>query len=547
MALPLIPLLALGFLISLTLYKFIIEPAFLSPLAKIPAAHWSAPVSSLWILNERRRQRETPTVHAAHQRLGPIIRLAPNEISVNSVEGGIRAIYSGGYEKGDWYKNIFINYGLEPMFAMPDHGRHSKRKRMLSNIYAKSTLQSSQTMSAITRILLYERLIPRLRELGRNEQPLEFYAIFSAITHDFVSAYVFGLGQSTNFVQEPTMGRKFFRDYKARQRYQFWPQDLPNFTKFMKRVGCLWMIVPPWVRTSNNAIQGMILSMQDRAEVVVKRAEMEREMDKVEDWPSVYAQLRSALLQERSSKVDLEVGVEQLVQKHRLEIASEMLDHTLAGFDTSTITLTFFAWELSLPHNKIWQDKLHKELSDADLTSHLDAAKEIDNLPILQAILMETLRLHAAIPGNQPRITPPNAALGAPGHEVQALPAGVRVQAQAWSLHREGSVFPDPENFNPARWLPSDHPDSTSSEEQSREMGRWFWAFGSGGRMCVGSNLAILDMKAIIAAIWGNFETGVVHDEGMVHNGTYVAGPVGKDGKHLVLTLGEIGVVGVDA
>lgn len=58
---------------------------------------------------------------------------------------------------------------------------------------------------------------------------------------------------------------------------------------------------------------------------------------------------------------------------------------------------------------------------------------------------------------------------------------------------------------------------------------------------CVGSNLAIYDMKAIMAAIWGSFRTELVNGEGMVHGGGYVAGPLGKDGKYCVLKVERIG------
>lgn len=47
----------------------------------------------------------------------------------------------------------------------------------------------------------------------------------------------------------------------------------------------------------------------------------------------------------------------------------------------------------------------------------------------------------------------------------------------------------------------------------------------------------MLDMKAIIAAIWSTFKTTVADDSGMSHIGTYVAGPAGKDGKYLRLNL----------
>ena len=82
--------------------------AFRSPLGRIPPAHWSVAWSSLWILWIRYARRENRTIHAAHQRLGPVVRLAPNEISVNDLDG-IRTIYTGGWEKHPWYL-LFRNY-----------------------------------------------------------------------------------------------------------------------------------------------------------------------------------------------------------------------------------------------------------------------------------------------------------------------------------------------------------------------------------------------------------------------------------------------------
>lgn len=521
MTLPIIPTIALALLVVLAIYRFIVFPAFFSPLAKVPAAHWSAPFSSWWILKHRLDQNDTPTVHQAHGKLGPIIRLAPNELSINCVEGGIRTIYSGGYEKGDWYANTFSNYGVQPMFAMPEKGPHSKRKRMLSNIYAKSTLQGSDAVAAISHTLLDDRLTPRLRAFAESDEPVEVYNIFSAITMDFVAAYVFGLEDGSDFIRQPEYAANFLRDYKARQVHQFWPQELPNLTSWMSRVGLLSLIVPAWVAKANEDIEAWIMSMCDKAErSLTAIGSGEKSAVPAADYPTVYAQLRQSLLKE-ASKSDLDTPIEQFVQSHRLDMASEMLDHVIAGFDTSSITLTWLTWELSRKPNAVWQTKLRDDIATLQGSRDL---KQVDQLPVLHACLMESLRLHAAIPGNQPRMTPPSAALG----PYSDLPAGVRVQSQAWSLHRNPAVFPDPDIWQPSRWLDAD-------EAQLREMGKWFWAFGSGGRMCVGSNLALLEMKNVMVAIWGQFETEVVDDHGMIHNGGYLAEPLGKDGKFLML------------
>jgi hypothetical protein len=87
----------------------IVRPLFLSPLAKIPAAHWSAPLSPLWILSARKRSRENRLLHDAHRRLGPVVRVGPNDVSIDGAEA-VRAVYQGGFEKDPWY-SVFDNYG----------------------------------------------------------------------------------------------------------------------------------------------------------------------------------------------------------------------------------------------------------------------------------------------------------------------------------------------------------------------------------------------------------------------------------------------------
>jgi hypothetical protein len=94
----LLPLLSLLILLYLT-YTFLITPLLLSPIRHIPTAHPTARFSSLWINLQRHHRRENAAIWGAHRRLGPIVQLGPNEVSVNCVKGGLREIYAGGMEK----------------------------------------------------------------------------------------------------------------------------------------------------------------------------------------------------------------------------------------------------------------------------------------------------------------------------------------------------------------------------------------------------------------------------------------------------------------
>jgi hypothetical protein len=100
---------ALGLLPVLLIYRYIIYPVFFSALSRIPAPHWTCHISPLWILAARKWRRENTSLYRAHQRLGPVIRIGPNEVSVDGLEG-MRTIYQGGFEKGHWY-SVFDNYG----------------------------------------------------------------------------------------------------------------------------------------------------------------------------------------------------------------------------------------------------------------------------------------------------------------------------------------------------------------------------------------------------------------------------------------------------
>lgn len=101
---------SLGVAFVSIIYRYLIYPSFLSPLSKIPIAHFTSSWSPLWILWIRYTDEEVQTIHKAHLKYGPIVRLGPEEVSVNCVDGGLRTIYAGGFEKPYFYDQ-FRNYG----------------------------------------------------------------------------------------------------------------------------------------------------------------------------------------------------------------------------------------------------------------------------------------------------------------------------------------------------------------------------------------------------------------------------------------------------
>lgn len=82
-----------------------------------------------------------------------------------------------------------------------------------------------------------------------------------------------------------------------------------------------------------------------------------------------------------------------------------------------------------------------------------------------------------------------------------SLPPGTVVGTQAWSMHRDPLVFPDPSRFEPKRWLETPH-----NRNHLIKMHQHFMAFGLGSRVCVGQRLATIVMRIAIASIVRNFD-----------------------------------------
>lgn len=299
-------------------------------------------------------------------------------------------------------------------------------------------------------------------------------------------------------------------EYHCRKEFEFYHQEIPWLRDLTRWLGV--PIVPRYCDVANDYIDEWNMSLCDSADKFLG------DVQSPGDEPIVYRQFKSGL-----SRLMGKEQAEKDPDMFKAEVASEMLDHLGAGHETSAIALTYLYWEMSKRPDL--QSQLRTEVLTLEPqivwppqepeTFELPHPKAIDALPLLHATVMEVLRLHAPIPGVEPRITP-KAGCTLAGYPN--IPAGMRVSSMSYTLHRNASVFPDPLTFKPKRWL-------NASEEETKEMLRWFWAFGSGGRMCIGSNLAMQEMKLIVCAIYGNWRTEIVNDDGIEEIDAYTVRP----------------------
>ncbi|KAG1896562.1 cytochrome P450 [Suillus fuscotomentosus] len=160
-----------------------------------------------------------------------------------------------------------------------------------------------------------------------------------------------------------------------------------------------------------------------------------------------------------------------------------------AGADTTFAGITTAI--MAAACHPLAQAKLHEELDMVVGSDRAPTFEDSSLLPQLRAFLLEALRWRPVIP------------IGFPHRATQdiiwqghCIPEGAMVYGCHWAICRDPIAFPDPEKFDPQRWL--------DSEGRLKEDMKSF-TFGFGRRVCPGRHLAENSMYIALALIFWSF------------------------------------------
>jgi cytochrome P450 len=174
------------------------------------------------------------------------------------------------------------------------------------------------------------------------------------------------------------------------------------------------------------------------------------------------------------------------------EIVSEISIIINAGADTTAIALTHIM-ELLLQHPQHLQTlrgELDSVLDDDEVVAPYDKVKD---LPFLRAVLDESLRLIPPTSAGLMRRTPPE------GAQIfdQWIPGDTSVSMTIYGAHRDDTIFPNPEQFDPHRWM---------DPNERKRMEPHFIPFTTGARGCIGRNISYLEQIVIVATLFHRYE-----------------------------------------
>ncbi|XP_010531288.1 PREDICTED: isoflavone 2'-hydroxylase-like [Tarenaya hassleriana] len=167
----------------------------------------------------------------------------------------------------------------------------------------------------------------------------------------------------------------------------------------------------------------------------------------------------------------------------------------LAGTDTSIVTLTWaMANLLNYPHVL---DKARQEIDDRVGQTRLIDESDLPNLPYLQNIISETFRLCPPGPFLLPHYSSADCTVG--GYHV---PRDTILLVNTWAIHRDPSVWPDPDSFRPERFEGGEEVDAYK-----------LIPFGIGRRACPGGTLGLRIVGLTLGSLVQCFEWKTIGDE----------------------------------
>lgn len=432
--------------------------------------------------------RSVHTIRELHCQYGPVVRIGPNEVSFNSLSA-LRTIYGAGsgFERTDFYR-MFDAYGRPNLFTFASGKAHRDRKKLISHIYSNQTV-----LGPIFSELVQNKVAGFLAMLEREpENAAEIFSSLHYFSFDAISEFVYGPEYGGTQALNGK-SRDLINDIldPSRRRLSWFLVHFPAYTKWIiTRTGFMEFVV--------NRL-GLLPMQKPFTYTGIRKHALQAYESFNASSPDIKLKYSETTVMGRLVKLQAVCGLSDM------DIASECADHLLAGIDTTADSLMFLIWALSLPQHKTYQEHLQREVSLISVDANgLPYPKDLPHLPYLNAVIREALRLYSPLPAFEPRSCPVNTNID--GYDI---PAGTIVGMSPFCLHREDSIFPDPLTFKPERWLTPEGRLIPESDPKNR----FFWAFSSGARMCIGMHLANAEMLTLITAIYRKYNTSARHPD----------------------------------
>jgi hypothetical protein len=276
-------------------------------------------------------------MHQLQQKYGPVVRIAPDEISFNSVTA-LRTIYGAGNgsERIKFYR-IFDVYGRPNLFTFGAGKDHREGKKLLSYIYSNQTVLGPSAPEPVqAKVAAYLEMIER--------EPKNASEIFTSLQYssfDTISEFVYGPGhggtQALPALPASVSDRALLNDilHLSRRRLAWFAVHLPEYTK--------------WITSQTGLMKDFValLGLLPMRKPFICSGIRDHALKAFYSFKAVSADTKArhegSIVIARLFKWQKEQGLTDM------GIGSECADHLLAGIDATADSSMFLIWALSLP------------------------------------------------------------------------------------------------------------------------------------------------------------------------------------------------------
>ncbi|CAG7818846.1 unnamed protein product, partial [Allacma fusca] len=175
-----------------------------------------------------------------------------------------------------------------------------------------------------------------------------------------------------------------------------------------------------------------------------------------------------------------------------LDLREEVDTFLFEGHDTVSASLSWTTFLLGC--HPEYQEKVHEELDKifGDDRTRFITSKDLTEMKYLEMCIKESLRLYPSVPFFSRTLTTDMVL-----DDEFTIPAGTNACLITAIIHRNEKIFPDPETYDPERFLP---------ENSVKRHPFAYVPFSAGPRNCIGQKFAMMEEKALLANLFRNFK-----------------------------------------
>lgn len=426
-----------------------------SPVKHIPGPFWARTTSIPYRIATLKARRSA-YAHELIEKYGDIVVIAPDQIHTSD-EQAMKTIYDRSSIKTSFYANMGSWKGVTTTLGKLDHASAAPTRANLIQCFQNRNLDALAD-HIDGHVLQFVDIMKSKAEQGEDVDGVVWFRLLAL---DIVTNVLWG--DQTNLLGNADSGTPdFLRRFFAFSQYNALKSFIPGMELMVRYIG------PSRWRQLRRDCLDMDVTARDALERWNEKEIKAHDRDVL----SMLSSMGEAGDPENQIKPD--------------DLPAYMVEMMAAGSSTTSHTAAFTCWALA--NNPEVQKRLREELFLLwpDI-SQLDM-KSTSKCTLLDAVIRETMRLWPMIPGPLERYL--GNSISVNGRKV---PPGVIASTSALTSGRNAEVFPEPEKWRPDRWL----------EANDRMKLNWT-PFGYGSRICPGSNLAMTELKYMIAAIFRN-------------------------------------------